>query len=178
MIIRARLLVLSGIAAMLASSAQAQLSAYYVTDATSGIGMTHVWQGGVQQFSYTWANPAEMPIVVGNFGSGVRVRQADGETFGTGTGDEYTLGGTPTGFTNTWEGGSSTVTAYDAAYNGTNIFMVDWDSGSLYSYDNNYGSRTFMFNVNPNDIGITYDPGNNTLWTANYDTGLVQDWRA
>ncbi|MBA3727138.1 MAG: hypothetical protein H0W86_12020, partial [Armatimonadetes bacterium] len=62
--------------AIVSGAALAQTGAYYVTQGTAGPGSTYVMQGGALQFSYNWAADAQMPIVIGDFGSGTRVRQA------------------------------------------------------------------------------------------------------
>lgn len=162
--------------------ASAQVGNYYATDGTGGPGRTHVFQGGAEVFSYQWAADAQMPIVVGDFGSGNRVRQAAGQPL-TGIpqqGDEYTLAGVATGYTNFWNSGDpAATTAYDAGYNGQNIFMVHWlgaTNGQVWKYDNNYGNGQFLFQANLEDLGITYDSRTNTIWTGGFYTGLVQQW--
>ena len=179
---QSRMLSVFGAFAIAVTPAFAQLSAYYVTDGTAAVGNTHIWQGGGQSGTYAWGGAGEMPIVVGNFGSGVRVRQAVGEPNGNTLpqpGDEYLLNGTPTGFHNLWNPGDANVSGYDAAFDGSSIFMVDWNgttTGNVYRYDNNYNGRTFMFAAHPGDIGITYDSRDNTIWTSSFGTGLVQEW--
>lgn len=166
----------------LAAVSQAQSSRYYTTQATASNGSTFIYQGGSQVGSYAWAAPGQMPIVVGDFGSGVRIRQAAGQptTGAPQQGDEYLPDGTPTGFTNFWNSGDPAgTTAYDAAYNGSNIFMVHWlggTDGQVWAYDNNYGNGQFLFQANSGDIGITYDAGTNTIWTSGYFSGVVQQW--
>lgn len=166
----------------LASLALGQTSAYYLTQGTAGGGNTYVMQGGAQQFSYPWAADAQMPIVIGNFGSGTRVRQAAGQPI-TGNpqqGDEYLLNGTPTGLTNFWNSGDPAgTTAYDAGFNGQRIFMVHWlgaTDGQVFTYDNNYGNGAFLFKARPGDLGITYDSRTNTVWTSNWNDGLISQW--
>lgn len=178
-----RLAALSCATSVLIASAFAQVSAYYITDGTSGVGRTHVWQAGSESFNYQWAAAGEMPIAIGNFGSGNRVRQAVGQPLSGNPepGDEYLMNGTATGFQNLWNSGNPlVVTGYDATYDGRgSIYMVDWggaNDGSVYRYDSNYGNRTFMFKANHGDLGITYDSGTNTIWTANFNNGLVQQW--
>ncbi|MBA2306779.1 PEP-CTERM sorting domain-containing protein [Candidatus Dependentiae bacterium] len=165
-----------------AGAALAQLSPYYITKGTSGLGTTYVMQSGVQQFNYAWAAPGQMPIVIGNFGSGIRVRQACGQPT-TGMpqqGDEYQTNGTPTGFTNFWNSGNpGATTAYDAGFNGTNIFMVHWlgtTDGQVFRYDNNYGNGTFLFNARSGDLGITYDSVDNSIWVSNWNDGRVTEY--
>lgn len=173
-----KVLLASGLIAALASSASAQVSAYYTTEGTSSIGNTYVFQGGTEQFSYRWVHGGEMPIAVGDFGSGMAVRQAVGQPLSGGpeVGSEYTPAGVATGFTNTWTRTANGNTAYDAAFDGTNIYMVDWTGGEVYMYDNNYNGGTYLFNASASDIGITYDSGTGTLWTSNFSTGVVSNW--
>lgn len=165
-----------------AAAALAQTSAYYVTQGTSGNGNTYVLQGGALQFQYAWAAPGQMPIVIGNFGSGTRVRQACGQPTSGGPqqGDEYTLGGVATGFTNFWDSGDPvSTTAYDAGFNGKNILMVHWGGatdGQVFGYDNNYGNGAFMFKARPGDLGITFDSATGTIWTSNWFDGQVSQW--
>lgn len=162
--------------------AYAQTAGYYVTQGTSGAGNTYVLLGGAQVDSYAWAHDAEMPIVIGDFGSGMRVRQAAGQPASgqPQPGDEYELDGTPTGFQNMWDSGDPAgVTAYDAAFDGTNIYMVHWGGatdGQVWRYDNNYANGQFLFNAIGGDLGITYDSGNNTIWTTNFGSGAVTEY--
>jgi len=164
------------------SSAIAQTGAYYITEGTAGPGSTHVMQSGAQMFSYAWAANAQMPIVIGDFGSGVRVRQAAGQptTGAPQQGDEYLLNGTPTGFTNFWDSGDPAgTTAYDAAFDGTSIYMVHWlgaTDGEVFRYDSNYGNGQFLFAAETGDLGITYDSAMGTVWTCNFSSGSVKQY--
>src|SRR2546430_235802 len=96
--IRARSLFVAIGLLVMAVPATAQVSALYLTDGTATVGTTHVYQGGGQVQVYTWAAAGEMPIAVGNFGSGLRIRQAVGQpNSGSGEpGDEYLPSGAPT----------------------------------------------------------------------------------
>ncbi|MDQ2985785.1 MAG: PEP-CTERM sorting domain-containing protein [Armatimonadota bacterium] len=160
----------------------AQSMNYYVTDGTSGPGNTHVLSAGTVQFSYAWAADAQMAIVLGDFGSGVRVRQAASQP-GSGSpqqGDEYLLDGTPTGFTNTWVSPDPAgTTAYDAGFDGSSIYMVHWlgqTDGQVFRYDNNYANGQFLFQAAIGDLGITYDNASGTIWTSNFGTGAVTNY--
>jgi hypothetical protein len=171
------------VAAMAASSAAlAQSGAYYVTEGTSGPGNTYVMQGGSLQFSYAWAADAQMPIVIGDFGSGTRVRQAAGQptTGAPQQGDEYELNGTPTGFTNFWDSGDPAgTTAYDAGFDAQSIYMAHWGGatdGQIFRYDNNYGNGVFLFAAQVGDLGITYDSSTGTIWTSNWFNGTVTQY--
>lgn len=160
------------------TSAFAQVSAYYVTDGTAGVGNTHVLQGGTEQFAYQWVSGGQMPIAVGDFGSGMRVRQAVGQPLSGNPeqGNEYTLAGVATGGTNLWSRTQNANTGYDAGFDGTHIYMIDWTGGQVYQYDNNYNGGTYMFNANTSDLGITFDSGTNTIWTSNWGSGTVSQW--
>lgn len=174
-------LTIAAIAAV-AGSAVAQTGTYYVTDGTSGPGSTYVMQGGAQLFSYSWAANGQMPIVIGDFGSGPRVRQAAGQptTGAPQQGDEYLLNGTPTGFTNFWDSGDPAgTTAYDAGFDGTSIYMVHWlgaTGGQVFRYDDNYGNGQFLFAAELDDLGITYDSATGTIWTCNFFSGSVKQY--
>jgi len=177
--VRSRAILIAALT-IVSGAALAQTGAYYVTQSTGGPGSTYVMQGGALQFSYNWAADGQMPIVIGNFGSGMRVRQAAGLPQGgpPEQGDEYELDGTPTGFTNFWDNPAGSA-AYDAAFNGQNIFMVHYEGatrGQVFMYDNNYGNGLFMFNAQPGDLGITYDSSTGTIWTSNFDSGLVTQY--
>jgi hypothetical protein len=165
-----------------ACTALAQSGNYYVTQGTATAGNTYVLGGGTLQFSYAWAADAQMPIVLGDFGSGVRVRQAAGQPLSGGPqqGDEYLLNGTPTGFTNTWTSPDpQATTAYDAAFDGTNIYMVHWGGqtdGQVWRYDNNYANGQFMFQAAAGDLGITFDTATSTIWTTAFGSGTVTNY--
>ncbi len=166
----------------ISAAALAQTSAYYVTQGTSGPGKTWVMQNGQIQFNYNWAADGQMPIAIGDFGQGLRVRQACGQpTSGNPQqGDEYLLNGTPTGYTNFWNSGDPpNTTAYDATFDGTHIYMVHWlgaTDGQVFMYDKNYANGQFLFNARSGDIGITYDSKTNSLWTSNWNDGKVTQW--
>ncbi|MGI8923737.1 MAG: PEP-CTERM sorting domain-containing protein [Fimbriimonadales bacterium] len=49
--------------------------------------------------------------------------------------------------------------------------------GQVFMYDNNYGNGLFMFNAQPGDLGITYDSSTGTIWTSNFDSGLVTQYQ-
>ncbi|MBV6458286.1 MAG: hypothetical protein HONBIEJF_01412 [Fimbriimonadaceae bacterium] len=170
----------------LAGAAYSQVGRYYATQGTAGPGQTIIYQGGGEVGRYRWAADAQMPIVVGDFGSGARIRQAAGQPLSglPQQGDEYLLNGTATGFTNFWNSGDPAgTTAYDAGFDGTYIYMVHWlgaTDGQVWRYDNNYGNGTFLFQANGQgaggDLGITYDSKTNTLWTGTFFTGQVTQW--
>jgi hypothetical protein len=165
-----------------AGSALAQSSGYYVTAGTSGPGTTYELSGGALQNSFAWAADAQMPIILGDFGSGVRIRQAAGQpqSGAPQQGDEYQLNGTPTGFTNLWVSPDpQSTTAYDAGFDGTNTYMVHWGGqtdGQVWTYDNNYGGGQFLFAAASGDLGITFDTSTSTVWTSNFFTGTVTNY--
>lgn len=172
----------AALAAALTATSFAQVSRLYATQGTAFSGSTFSYQGGSLVGNFNWAADAQMPIVVGDFGSGVRIRQAAGQpqSGSPQQGDEYLLDGTPTGFTNFWNSGDPAgTTAYDAAFDGSNIYMVHWlgsTNGQVWKYDNNYANGVFLFQAQSGDLGITYDSGTNSLWTGNFNNGTVKQW--
>lgn len=174
--------------AMIAATAAAQTGYYYTTEGTAGLGQTYVWNNGVLQLSYPWQAEAQMPIAVGDFGSGTpTVRQASGQppSFPW-QGDEYDLGGTPTGVQNYWMPPYSDCTAYDATWDGSYIYMVLWNpnsgpgDGEVWRYDSNYANGQFLFQADGQgaggDLGITYDSLTNTLWLGGFHDGEVTQY--
>jgi len=170
----------------LAGAAYSQVGRYYATQGSNGPGQTVIYQAGAEVGRYNWAADAQMPIVVGDFGSGARIRQAAGQPISGSPqqGDEYLLNGTATGFTNFWDSGNpADSTAYDAGFDGKYIYMVHWlgpTDGQVWRYDNNYANGQFLFQANGSaaggDLGITYDSRTNTIWTGTFFTGQVTQW--
>lgn len=167
----------------LATFAAAQVGTYYTTDGTASIGKTRMYQNGIEVGNFDWATAGQMPIVVGDFGSGNMIRQAVGQPLSGNpeSGNEYSLAGVATGTTNLWQCGDTT--AYDAAYDGSHIYMVHWGGstdGQVWRYDANYGNGQYMFTANGQsnggDLGITYDSTTNTIWTGGFNSGHVQQW--
>lgn len=150
-----------------AAGANAQLSPWYTTEGNGGPGNTHVIQGGGQQFQYQWATDGQIPIYVG----ATTARQAYYIGNG-GRGDEYLLNGTPTNVQNYWN--NNGTQSYDAAFDGTNVYTVDWISGQVRSWDANYANGTALFQANGGDIGITFD--GTYLWTSNWNQDLLSKW--
>ena len=150
-----------------AGTANAQLSNYYVTDGNSGVGMTHGWNGGANFLNYTWAGNAEISI----YTTGSVIRQVHYQAGLAGT--EYDLAGTPTGNTYT-QGGIDQN--YDAGFDGTNVYQVDFTTGAVARFDTSFQNRTFLFNANVLDLGITYDGATNTIWTSSWVGGGLSQY--
>ncbi len=95
-------------------------------------------------------------------------------------GAEYTgvpgLSVTPDGttYTNTLP---SSDFFYDGTTNGMNNFTVGTSAGNVYKTSTTWGGGTLLFSTgNANDIGITYEASNNSLWVQNFITGLLTDY--
>jgi hypothetical protein len=132
-------------------------------------GNSYVQNPSIYQFQ-------EGPIAV--FNSPAVVRTA-GYYFGV-SGGEYapvpSLTVSPTGptYTNSW----SNDLYYDSTTNGSVNFLVGLSLGGVISTNTTFGGTpTVLFNTgHVDDLGITYDGTNNSLWIQNYETGVITDY--
>lgn len=65
---------------------------------------------------------------------------------------------------------------YDGATNGVNDFSVDYDTGNVYSFGLDWSNPTLLFTAQTRDLGITYDPVNQSLWISDYGGTNVRDY--
>ena len=65
---------------------------------------------------------------------------------------------------------------YDGATNGVNNFSVDYTSGAVYQFNLDWTNPVLLFAANALDIGITYDPVNQSLWIASYSGTDVRNY--
>lgn len=72
--------------------------------------------------------------------------------------------------------GGPSLIGYDGTTNGTNLYEIQWANGAVYQYDAGWTNPTFLFNTASSNLGITYDPFSNSLWTMNFGGGFVQNW--
>jgi hypothetical protein len=107
------------------------------------------------------------------------------------TAGQYTLGGTPTGVGHIGQPTPGTVYEYeyDGTSDGTHNYTVQYYAytGSGYTEnviqtDLNWQDPTALFSVQSStgaigeDLGITYDPTNNSLWISGWSNGLISDY--
>jgi hypothetical protein len=96
---------------------------------------------------------------------------------GTTAGAQYTTAGVATGATDT-----STLPSggyYDGASNGTSNFTVNFITGNVYQTALNWSMPVLLFNTGRLDgyeLGITYDPVNNSLWIADWTGTRIADY--
>ncbi len=91
------------------------------------------------------------------------------------SGGDYLLNGTPTGVNYAYPT-STNADFYDGATNGVNNFSVDYRTGNVYSFGTDWSNPLFLFTTQANDLGITYDSVNQSLWVANYNGTNVRDY--
>ena len=158
------LLVLAAAAVWRTSAANAQTSVYYLTAGDDGVNFA--FQNGAAINSWS-QQTNEYPIAVTD-----TVR-----TLGPNSGDsgsQYTLGGTFTGTTYTNSAPSGDF--YDGTSDGTSNYSVDFDTGNVYRFNADWSGATLLFTAVGDDLGITYDPSNSSLWVQNYSDGGVTDF--
>jgi hypothetical protein len=63
---------------------------------------------------------------------------------------------------------------WDGATDGVSNYSVDYFNGGVYKFDSNWGNRTLLFSTPTLYLGITYDPAGNSLWIANWDSGVLE----
>jgi len=84
----------------------------------------------------------------------------------TSPGSEYTLRGVYTGTDFAYPADAGTLAFLDATTDGTHIYAVAHNLNVVYQMDMDWSNPVFLFSVRPNDIGITYDPSNRSLWVS------------
>jgi len=95
---------------------------------------------------------------------------------GFGGGQEYTLAGVPTGTTygGFTSGGGG---AYDGTTDGLHNYTVGYFASGVVQYDSAWANPVVLGFATDGQMGITYDPTDNTLWTSCYGCGAgVQHW--
>ena len=66
---------------------------------------------------------------------------------------------------------------YDGTTDGTYNYGVSYSTGTVLRYDLNWGSPQALFTATgSNPTGITYDALNHSLWTSDFNDGLVRNW--
>lgn len=91
-------------------------------------------------------------------------------------GAEYTLAGVPTGITYP-AGIPGVANAYDGTTNGINNFTVDYSGGGVYKTGLDWTSPVLLFAITaPNNLSITYQAANNSLWISSWGTNTITDY--
>jgi len=88
-------------------------------------------------------------------------------------GGQYTLGGAPTGTIYSLPIGE----AFDSTSDGSHNYLVDWGTGNVYQTARDFTNPVLLFNAGVQNLGITYDAANNSLWiSGEYGTTYVTDY--
>ena len=142
-----------------------ELYMLYSPNVINPVGTTYVYQAGHLLRSWMHASPYEISLVA----AGGTVRQ--GAVFSGFSGTEYTTAGALTG---THYPAAPYV--FDAASDGTSIYGWNVDTATLMRYDLNWSHPQVLFSLGPNSayayMGITYDPQNNSVWLAPWNTSI------
>jgi len=124
------------------------------------LGVTYVYQGGTNIWSWTHAADAEQALAV--VGGTVRQVTHSGSYNG---GSEYTLNGVPTGTTYDFA-----YSVYDATTDGVYIYAWNWYSSQLDRYSLDWEFIEVVFDLPPQYdrgfMGITWDPSTGSIWLA------------
>lgn len=66
---------------------------------------------------------------------------------------------------------------YDGTTDGSSIYSLDYRSGEVVRFNNDWTGPTVLFNTNfgiDSSLGITYDGSDGTLWAASFNTNQVR----
>jgi len=84
-------------------------------------------------------------------------------------GAQYTLDGTFTGVNYPDPNVGSDI--WDSTTDGTFNYLVSAADGSVYQTDRDYSNPVLLFTVDVDNVGITYDETNNSLWISSFYSG-------
>jgi hypothetical protein len=156
----------------------------YVVQGTSVINSFSWAYSAGNSASYNEANLAVTNVVTTNgFGSNYGAPATAGQ---------YTLSGTPTGVAHIAQStpGFNSENTFDGTSDGRRNYTVQYfgvdGSGNhtedVIQTDANWQHPTVLFSVQSSpgatgeDLGITYDPTNNSLWISGYETTRISDY--
>jgi hypothetical protein len=103
---------------------------------------------------------------------------------GSATDGQYTLVGAPiaTIWTGTPPPTGETINSFaDGTSDGTHNYTVEYNNSNatanIIATDLNWQNPVTLFSVPPSsDVGVTYDPTNNSLWIGGYNIDLIADY--
>ena len=161
-------------------------SSYYLDQyASSGPSTIYVVQRGSVVTSFATAGSSatygEGSLAVTN----VITTDGFGSGLGLGTAGQYTLTGTPTGITHTAQGtpGYSGENTYDGTSDGQHNYTVQYSSnvggGVVIQTDPNWQNPVALFTApggSGSNLGIAYDPSNDSLWIAKWSGTTISDY--
>jgi len=91
--------------------------------------------------------------------------------YGSSPGAEFTTAGVPTG--NTYFGGI--YYAFDGTTDGTYNYAYNSNFGGMFRFDLNWQNPTLLFSGPGGELGVTYDPTNNSLWIADWGDQTIRN---
>jgi hypothetical protein len=87
-------------------------------------------------------------------------------------GAEYDQYGTFSGVSYAYPAGGMAL--YDGASDGTHFYSADFQTGNIYRFAQDWTNPTLLFDSGISDaLGITFDPTDNTLWIAGYNSSSL-----
>ncbi len=160
-------------------------------DSAAGLSPPVAQAGPISALYLTSGNENEVEVIQGNAVVNRFSIQGDGQQYPvavsggtvrmlndyTNVGAQYTTAGVATGATDT-----STLASggyYDGAGNGTSNFTVNYSTGNVYQTALNWSTPVLLFNtgrLDGSEVGITYDPVNNSLWIADWNGTRIADY--
>jgi hypothetical protein len=152
-------------------------SPYYLDNWLDG--NVYVVQGPSVINTFPWAyGTGEGNLAVTNV---VSTNWFGSDVGGSATAGQYTLSGTPTA--TTWTGtpppAGTSDQFYDGTSDGTHNYTVEYGNSTgtenVIETDLNWQNPLTLFSVPVANVGITYDPFNNSLWIVN-GSGLISDY--
>jgi hypothetical protein len=154
-----------------AAQAQGPISPYYLTAGDEG--MNWVVQGNAVVNSWAQAHPEEGGEYAIAVSSTVRTLGNGNQGFSgpSHVGSEYTLGGVFTGTTYPYPVPNAAF--YDGTTDGTHNYSVDYGNGGVWQFDSAWANPVSLFATAVNDLGITFDPLDNTLWVSAFNGNTV-----
>ncbi|HEY4934664.1 MAG TPA: PEP-CTERM sorting domain-containing protein [Terriglobales bacterium] len=140
----------------------------YTFDRNGGNSIVVVQGNSFTSFAEAYGAPDEVPIAVAG---DVRTSGNSSTTIG----GQYSLAGTPTGTTYVLPAIPST--AYDSTTDGSHNYLVDYTYGGVYQTARDFTNPVALFtSTGLYNLGITYDPANNSLWISGWGNTTVTDY--
>ena len=140
----------------------------YTFDLNGGHSIVVVNGNTLTSFAEAYGAPDEVPIAV--WGD---VRTAGNSH--TTIGGQYSLAGTPTG--TTYVSLAIASTAYDSTTDGSHNYVVDYTYGGVYQTGRDFSNPVALFtSTGLYNLGIAYDPVNNSLWISGWGNTTVTDY--
>lgn len=171
----ARLLVGALATLALAPAALGQSSELFMFQYDGAQGNFHVFQNGASQRSWAGAGSGNGGQVR-EYGIAVVDDLRTIDYFGTSTGAQYDLNGTPSGTTYTHSLGINVI---DGATDGVNHnYAGAYFGNAIYSFDRDWANPSLAFSVPSvsSITGITYDTGRGSLWVYAANSNSVVEY--